>query len=236
VDWLSKEAAVVRPDLLPYTLQAVLLAMELERWKGRELPTQAFLSWFWRTCWSESFGGVSSRQIRREQDLLLNAVQAAALVPWATPQALPEIIDFRSARVRLLVLRLAIRTSMVDMQGRPVDGRALLTAHGRDALVRLFPLPRAASPYLRSLLRGAGNRFLIDPEEAALLRQRLENGPDLPVEELDAHFVDGEGLAALRRGDWETFLSRRAAAMKEWDRAEWERESRSAFAAVPAPP
>lgn len=234
-DWLSTEAAVVRPEVLPYAFQAVLLAVEIDQsWEGKDLPTQPFLSWFWRTCWSEAFASATYRQVRQEQDRLRNVVDGGALVPWTTQQDLPEVIDFRSARVRLLTLRLAVRTSMVDLAGRPVDGRALLASHGREALVRLFPVPRKASPTLRRLLRGAGNRFLIDPEEQTALRERLKNGPDLPTDALDAHFVDEDALAALRGGDLETFISRRAAAMKEWDLAEWERETRVATAAAPA--
>ncbi len=233
-DWLSTEAAVVRPELLPYAFQAVLLAVEIDQWNGKELPTQAFLSWFWRTCWSEGFASATYRQVRQEQERLRNAVKDAALVPWTMQQDLPELIDFRSARVRLLTLRLAIRTTMVDLARRPVDGRALLASHGREALVRLFPVPRKASPTLRRLLRGAGNRFLADPEEQTELRERLVKGPDLPAEAMDTHFVDAEALAALRRSDLETFLSRRAVAMKNWDLAEWESEIQVATAAAPA--
>jgi len=227
-EWLSSEVAVVRPELLPYAFQAVLLAVEFDRWVGAKPPKDAFRAWFWRTCWSESFASATYRQVRQEQDRLRDAVDGTAQVPWTRDQSVPERVDFRSARVRLLALRLAIRKSIVDMAGHPVDGPSLLASHGREALVRLFPVPRQASSDLRRLLRGAGNRFLSDPGDESVLRGRLRNGPDLTTELLDAHFVDVETLAALRRGDLETFIRRRAVAINDWDLAEWENERRAA--------
>jgi hypothetical protein len=229
-DLLSSGAAVVRQELLPYAFQVVLLAVELERWKGESPPVSAFLSWFWSTCWAEGFASATYRQVRAEQDRLTTAADGSTKVSWSRDQdqSLPDSFDFRSARVRLFTLRLAVRSTLVDAEGQPVDGRALLTAHGREALVRLFPVPRLASQNLRRLLRGAGNRFLIDPSSDAVLRGRLSEGPDLSADALRAHFVDAEGQKALRKGNLEKFLQRRAKAMNEWDLAEWRNECRMA--------
>lgn len=229
-EWLSSGAAVVRQELLPYAFQVVLLAVELERWNGKLPPVPAFLSWFWSTCWEESFASATYRQVRAEQDRLKTAADGSAAVSWTRDEdrLLPESFDFRSARVRLFTLRLAVRSTLVDAEGQPVDGRTLLTTHGRAALVRLFPAPRQASPNLRRLLRGAGNRFLIDPNSDAVLMGRLVDGPDLSVDALRAHFVDAEAQKALRKGNLERFLQRRAKAMNEWDLAEWQTERRAA--------
>jgi hypothetical protein len=96
-----------------------------------------------------------------------------------------------------------------------------LTAHGREALVRLFPIPRGASANLKKVLQGVGNRFLVAPANEWALKDRLKNGPSLPPEALASHFVDSDAMGALRSGDLETFVQRRAAAMEEWDCAEW---------------
>lgn len=223
-EWLSRAAAVVRPELLPYAFQVVLIAVELERLAGRSIPEQAFLSWFWRTSWSEAFSSGGYRQIKSEQESLRRAAEGVVDAQWVREQPLPDRFDFRSARVRLVVLRLALRTTLMDERGGPVTGRELLAVHGREALVRLFPPPRDASSSLKQLLQGAGNRFLIDPAGDAELRERLRTGPDLPPEALAAHSVDSTALAALRRGNLEAFVRRRAEVLDAWDEAQWQEE------------
>jgi hypothetical protein len=224
VKLLSDSAGVVQQELLPYAFQVVFLAVELASKEPDDLMRHAFIAWFWRTSWSEVFGSASYRQVRSEQEFLHNATKSIAEVPWVRAQAFPDRFDFRSARVRLLMLRLAARPGLLDAAGQPADGRALLATYGREALVRLFPVPRGASPTLKRLLQGGGNRFLVDPTKDAVLRERLRNGPDLTTEALASHFVDAEGLTALRAGDLETFVQRRAKALETWDLAEWDAE------------
>lgn len=222
LEWLSNAAGVVHEELLPYAFQVVLFAVELDRLRSVSVPDQAFVKWFWRTGWSEVFATAAFRDIREEQDVLHRAVSSIDPMTWVREQRLPARFDFRSARVRLFMLRLALRPGLTDDAGRPVDGRALLVAHGREALVRLFSIPRNASSSLKTLLQGAGNRFLVDPSREATLRDRLKNGPALSKDVLLSHFVDEVALAALQTGDLETFISRRATAMEAWDVAEWQ--------------
>lgn len=225
VEWLVLNTAVADQELLPYAFQAVLLAVEMDRLTIRQLPENAVLAWFWRTCWSGVFGTGAYRQIKFEQERLRNAAENRVEdVTWTRDQALPERFDFRSARVRLLTIRLALDSHFVDANGHSADGRSLLLNHGREALGRLFSAPAKASPLLRQLLQGAGNRFLIDPSDQAALKERLVRGPDLSVEALSAHFIDSETLAALRADDLESFLHRRAKALDTWDKAQWEVE------------
>jgi hypothetical protein len=115
-----------------------------------------------------------------------------------------------------------------------MDGRELLIRYGRDALTRLFAAPRNASPRLKKLLQGVGNRFLIDPERDTVIRDRLKFGPDLSAEVLASMFIDAETIQALRAGDLETFLSRRAAGISLWD--EMERETEAQFEAASSQP
>jgi hypothetical protein len=233
MELLSRGAAVVRQELLPYAFQVVLLAVELDRWKGMTPPEHAFLGWFWRTCWSESFASATYRQVQSEHGRLRDVLDKDTTIAWTRDRDLPDRFDFRLARVRLFTLRLATRSQLVDAYGQPVEGRALLITHGREALVRLFPVPRRASPSLKKLLQGAGNRFFIDPGSDADFRARLKSGPDLTADALRAHFVDAEAQAALRRGNLEEFIARRARAMNEWDLAEWKAEGQAAGDAAP---
>lgn len=223
-EWLREHAFVMNPELLPYALQVVLLAVEFDRLPHGQLPSSVLKNWFWGTGWSEGFASATYRQVRSEQVHLRSAIDHGISIPWSRSQPLPERFDFRSARVRLLALRLALRHGLVDPAGNPVSGRDLLGTHGRDALVRLFPVPRRTSAKLKQLLQGAGNRFLLDPSKDSELRDRLLKGPDLSPEVLALHFVDSETQKALRAGDLETFISRRAVAIDLWDQMEFEAE------------
>lgn len=228
VHLVSNDASVVHQDLLPYAFQLTLLAVESDPAKGRVLPRDAVLSWFWRTSWSEAFASATYRQVRTEHERLRRAADGTPEALWTRDEPLPDRFDYRSARVRLVTLRLATRAGLVDADGQPADGRSLLVAHGREALVRLFPAPRGAAPALKRLLQGAGNRFLLDPGTDAKLRDRLQTGPDLDDQALTSHFVDTEALRALRTGDLATFVRRRAEALEAWDLSEWQHERQAA--------
>jgi hypothetical protein len=166
--------------------------------------------------------------VQNEQSRLQTMIDGTPSLLWRRERELPDSFDFRSARVRLVMLRLAVRPGLIDANGDPADGRVLLERHGRNALVRLFSAPARASSALKKLIQGAGNRFLIDPHQIAAFRDRLKNGPALPQSGLDAHFIDKKTLAALRKGDLETFLLRRKEAMNVWDRAEYDAERHAA--------
>jgi hypothetical protein len=227
--WLAENAHVCRRELLPYAFQVVLLAVEWAQFNERMSPHRAVLQWFWSTCWSESFASATYRQVKAEQNRLRAAVEGKSeQLFWEREQELPELFTFRSAHVRLFMLRLASRPGLIDGYGHPAHGPALLSGYGRNALVKLFSAPNQASASLKKLLQGAGNRFLLPPDEAKAFRAQLLTGPEFSIDGLRAHFIDQESLAALRNGDLETFLSRRASAMNDWDRAEFEAAKREA--------
>ena len=221
---LSRAGGVVHQELLPYAFQLVFLAVELANSEENQFSEISFMAWFWRTSWSEVFGSASYRQVRSEQENLRTSMNPLTDTQWLRAQSLPKRFDSRSARFRLFALRLANRSDLIDELGVPVDGRSLLALHGREALVRLFPTPSHASPTLKRLLQGGGNRFLVAPNSEVILKERLRFGPDLNTEALHAHFIDEEALAALRLGDLETFVRRRADVMELWDAEQWKTE------------
>jgi hypothetical protein len=218
--WLTVNAGVMDSGLLPYAFQLVLMAVELEKFNRSLFPGDAFLSWFWRTSWSEVFASATHRQVKAEQNELRNLLAGQQSSAWSR-SPLPERFDFRSARARLLLIRLAIRESSPTAAGSFRPGAELLSAHGRESLVRLFLAPRRASASLKWLVQGAGNRFFIDPATDENLRERLRIGPDLPRDALDAHFVTPVALDVLRSGDLESFLRIRTATIQSWDEAQW---------------
>lgn len=221
---LSNTGGVVHQELLPYAFQLVFLAVELATNDRRQFSESAFMAWFWRTSWSEVFGSSSYRQVRAEQENLRNALSMDLDVQWTRDQGIPERFDSRSARVRLFTLRLASRSDLVDELGQLVDGRQLLNAHGRNSFTRLFSTPPNATPKLKKLLQGGGNRFLVAPSKETSLRERLRIGPDLSLQAMRSHFIDEDAILALRQGNLEEFIKRRAETMELWDEAQWQAE------------
>jgi hypothetical protein len=55
----------------------------------------------------------------------------------------------------------------------------------------------------------------------SVLRERLRMGPDLSAAALKSYFIDEQALLALRQGDLETFVQRRADSMEAWDAEQW---------------
>lgn len=229
VEWLVREAVVMRRELLPYTFQVVLLAVEFDKHPELELPHKAILAWFWSTCWSEIFGAARLREVQDERARLQAAVDGKPSFLWRREREFPDLFDFRSARVRLVTLRLATRQGLMDANGNPANGRELLERYGRAALVRLFAAPVRASATLKKLIQGAGNRFLLDPHQTSAFRELLKTSVEISPSGLEAHFIDIGTLEALRDGDLETFLRRRLEAMNDWDRMQYESESNAAI-------
>jgi hypothetical protein len=213
---LSNQCNVTRYELLPYSYQLVLLAVEFasERFKRQE---SRFIDWFWRTGWAELFSSTTYRQMTSEQAYLRGTASSDAR--WYR-DSLPDRFDFRSARVRLFTLRLAQRT-LTTLDGESISGRGLLEQYGRESLGRLFGTPKDASARLKQLLQGNGNRFFMVPGEQSELINALYSETQISQKLLDTHFIDRRSLSLLRQGDLEAFLQRRAAKIEMWDKAEW---------------
>lgn len=223
LEWLANQIGVVREDLLPYMLQVALMSVQIDLDGAPTVPRE-FEDWFWKTSWSEVFSSATYRQVREEQEILGGLGKNLVFEAWTRADELPERFDFRSARVRLFALRLAMRPALFNGRGERIDGRKLLQDHGREALVRLFPVPNGANAELRRLLQGASNRFLLDPWQDRILRDRLTlQSDDLSDEELDSLFVSREAVLGL--GDKEgllMLLKERQKRLQHWDAAEWE--------------
>lgn len=218
IDLLVRLGGVVREDLLPYSIQLVFLAVELVQRQGQTIPEQSLVNWFWRTSWAEVFGTGASRRIKIEQETLRNIssnpqqVKNGAHIDWDAP----KVFDHRYARSRIWMLSVALRSDLVDAQGTPIDGKALLEKYGKEAFVKLFPEPPHASARLKFLLKTPGNRFLIDPAQAFAMRKCLTSGASVSRNILYPHFIDADELKHLHVDNLVAFLEGRNDRIRGW--------------------
>ncbi|MBF0178950.1 MAG: TIR domain-containing protein [Magnetococcales bacterium] len=218
--FLTEQAAITHREWLPYPMQAVVLALAMEESDTFVRETAHVLDWFWRTGWSAQFARETMGPCEVERRELQE--DHREVPPWSLAGELPARFEWRMPRVRLFWLRVITHNRLFDPSGRPVDGRMLLARHGGAAMVRLLAAPDGAGNDLQRLLRGAGNCFLLEPGATEKLLKRLREGHDWPEEVLQALFLDTEMVKAVQQGDLITFLERRARAMNDWERREWE--------------
>lgn len=234
---LRDGANLYSPRLLPYDIQAVLLAaVSAEEPERAMAQRDRLVAWFWLTTyWRTLFGRPKVRPIYRH----LLAVLRGEPAEWPQRKSgayepLPGALKGFSARVRSLGLLLA-RQDPLDAAGRSFGGPATFAEHGADALHRLIPsLPRARSrdedgsedgpPSLAS----AGNRVLAPPHRIGELRERLLGNVPASPELLRSHLIDEVAAEALAMGDYPAFIAARERTIRveeerleSWARAEF---------------
>jgi hypothetical protein len=221
---LIKDCYVVRSDLLPYSTQLIYLAIEFSLREEEHISERHFVSWFWRTGWTEVFGSASFRHLRAEQEILRRLNTTGVPDAWKANWISPKRFDSRYARIRVWMLRMVAHFDLEDEKSRKIDPVQLLMQYGKDSFAKLFQTPSGASPKLRSLCQSVGNRFLIDPMRVSSLRKALLEQKDLSPSFLRAHFISSSALTALREGRLELFLEERSTLLSKWDLSEWNTE------------
>lgn len=225
--FLAEACGVASLRVLPYAYQAVLLAEAVRCVGGRpEGEVSAGLrDWFWSTTYSGCFAGISYARLRGavEEVRTLAGGGSLAAPPGAsaTAAALPRRFDFRAARAKALVLRLAERRPQ-DAGGIPFDAGEALARLGASAVHAIVAGGALGGQPgdVREQARGSENRFLALPEQAAAVRARLcggGGGDDAGF--LDSHCVPAGAAEALRRGDYGGFFRARVDALQEAERA-----------------
>ncbi len=230
------DIGLARPSLLPYDMQAVLLAAvcaeEPERVEAQAHRLQA---WFWLTTyWRTLFGRPKVRPVYRH---LLDTVRGEdATWPqrrWGVYDPLPSSLKGFSARVRSLGL-LLVEQGPLRADASPFCAQDVYAEHGLDALPRLFArYPTriagmdddegdAAGPPLSN----AGNRVLIAPQDLEALRARLLRPESCSQMLLKSHLIEEEAAAALARHDIAGFIQARERTIRaQEERKElWARE------------
>lgn len=156
--------AITNPSLVPYRIQIVAIATAL---LGRTYEDYAsrLTDWVWLSTYAELFGGTGRQSESAISDL--RSFVDSGLFQWSLrePPAVRSIAgvksDFRAARIKALMLALAMRADEIDAG----IGKALVEDHGGEAF-QFLSLP--------GVERGdQGARFLLEPGNASEFKTRL---------------------------------------------------------------
>lgn len=209
ISFLIQNARVLSPELLPYSLQLLVLALELSEETLSAEKAAALLQWFWRSSWSGSFAGATIALVAKERELLRQLLQGVAL-PKLLIEPLPKRMDRRQARARTFTLRLLANLEAQVCQAQSprlsnedrADLHQRLCLEGTDALTRILPRLRSADEDTKRLLGSPANR-------------RLPLNFSAPVPEYDV--MSDEALQAYESKDMAQFLKLRMEYLIRWD-------------------
>ncbi len=207
--FLGQDCGVRGPATLPYSLQLVLLADVFRtRPKLDELGRKLLRDWFWMTTYSELFASISGGRLKVVLETLHKDLKGKRGLTWPTRgsfrrRVLPFRFDFRSARAKALVLRIA-DASPVNLRGERIDGHRLLAEHGAAALLQLIPRHKLAPVQFAS----PANRVLADPVASQDVREAVLTGK-VDTEFLAGQVVSPAALEALLAGKHQRFIELR---------------------------
>lgn len=238
VQFLMQDVGVPRYALLPYKQSFVLLGKFFHHHPDPSARSRELLArWVWRGALAGVHRGdtVSTRatldriNARDEESSVQKLLETVKDRPSALPN-IDEPFNFRFAAGKLLALAmLALKPRDLE-SGAPID-------IGQDAGVDEAKFPMSSiikESAAKIALQGAANR-LIHPQRPKI-RQRLAAVRDPEV--LASHGITGIAAQALRDGDADEFLGRRADFLRGhcalfFDRrARWEESDRPSLKAL----
>ncbi|WP_137151790.1 DUF262 domain-containing protein [Devosia sp. FKR38] len=204
--FLKYSCGIPSPDFVPYALQIVVLA---EAFRTQPSPTEYdkrnLVAWFWMTTYGELFAGMSGDRVQLAlQDMRRMLQLGQPIWTWKRPyeeRPLAKAFDFRAARAKALVVRLAEQQDRVYGDS---FGFRVLSDSGKRAAVQIVPWVMTN----KATYSSPANRFLLHPGEASVLRERLLSG-ELTQQDRAAHLVSDQAQAAILRGDFEAFVDTR---------------------------
>lgn len=162
------------PAVLPYSYQVVLLADAIARVEDLGEQAEAALRrWFWASTYAELFAGMSSTRLRESLEHV-RSVAAGSADPLAIigdPTIAPITrFDFRAARSRALMLRMAAELRPQGSSGDSLDSLALLAREGVKATPLLYSTRELGDVELSSRPE---NRIICDPRDIRRVRGEL---------------------------------------------------------------
>ncbi|PBB90347.1 hypothetical protein CK215_22095 [Mesorhizobium sp. WSM3864] len=204
--FLWTDCGVPSPDFVPYALQIVVLAEAFRHKPDQSNKDRENLrAWFWVTTYGELFAGMSGDRVQLAlADMRQMLSSETPCWTWKRPweeRPLARTFDFRAARTKALVFRLAERQNRVLGN---LAGSKLLANSGRKAVVQVVPWVNAS----RSTYSSPANRFLVAPGEAPALKERIL-GNSLTQVDRDCHMIDDQACLALSQGDYSGFAEAR---------------------------
>jgi hypothetical protein len=208
-DLLRKRCGILNWELVPYSMQAVLMA-DAFRVAGKRKNTGEvrglLADWFWLTTYGEMFAGLSGYRLGIAIRDLRNSIEDGEM-RWSGASSfrvrpIPASADFRAVRMKAVALLLARRIK--DSSSSTTDPFRTLAEYGRSAMFALIPR-RSLS---KTSFSSPGNRFLCAPEAAVELKQRILA---LELNESDCleHVISKAAIAASQAGDWDRFVAER---------------------------
>lgn len=238
IQFLMQDVGVPRYALLPYKQPFVLLGKFFHYHPNPDARSRELLArWVWRGALAGLHRGdtVSTRATLDRIDEKEEAKSVQRLLERLKdrPAELPNIdepFNFRFAAGKLLAL------AMLDLKPRDMESGAPIDI-GQDAEADApdFPIPSIVKEgAAKNALQGAANR-LIHPQRAKL-RQRLAAVRD--PELLASHGITEIAAQALRDGDADEFLARRADFLRDHcarffdQHARWEESDRPSLKAL----
>ncbi len=207
-EFLDRVCRIPVPELMPYSLQIVLLAQAFRLCPTPDQAREELLrAWLWMTTYGELFAGMSGDQVQLALKDMQEMLDTATPVwSWRRPfefRPLNKSFDFRAVRAKAFAFRLAALQD--EASGGIRRGTEILTHAGRRGLVHMIPWARVKT----SSYSNPANRFLVQPAEASALRESVLSG-NLAADQCQIHLVSEEGLECLKLGRYEQFVDLRA--------------------------
>lgn len=207
IDYLRREAKIPHSRLLPTTFVVPVLARFFAQHEDPDDWTLTLLRrWVWRMSLARGFYGGPAAALRRAVLAVRGEGQydALALLSQLSPSESDDVTDLsrprlNRSRTRAQVCFLALRQPRSMASGELIDIPALLAEYGTNAVQRI------ASDDLSG--------WLLHPP---LGRSLVDHVCDADEGTLRSHLIDEAAVAALRRGDQEGFLERRADGLARW--------------------
>ncbi|WP_426260038.1 DUF262 domain-containing protein [Sphingomonas sp. DC1100-1] len=192
--------AITSPALVPYRVQVVAIAAALLG-KRQEDFANKLKDWVWLSTYSELFGGTGRQSENAIADLREFVKTGSFEWSLREPPAVRNIAevksDLRAARVKALMLALAVRANTIEASG----GDTLLGDFGSEAF-QFLSLPLVE--------RGdQGARFLLEPGSATEFKQRLMTR-DLDEDSRRRHLISDEAWQLIDPVNMRLFTRHRA--------------------------
>lgn len=214
-DQLRLQSFFPSPQLVPYGYQIVLLT---EAMRINSQPTDEIIEslrrWLWRTAYTGYFSGARDSDVRKALEVVRGLARGSELTAQEEiVDTLPNRFDYRAARSKLIVLRLAEQRPQNSV-GIPLDTRTVLNAYNARAILQLI----AGSKVADKSASGPVNRFIVSPDEGRAFRQNLLSAA-ANESFLKSHAISPAAAAALDREDYQGFLALRRQTLIELERA-----------------